>query len=109
MLDGDVLFIDEQGHWVKFEVRRVAASPERPHGIEYSLTLHDSGNHRLAGLDNAHALRKSRGPGGGSVIPYDHRHRYETVKPYRYENAAKLIEDFWQLVDQVLKEKGGKT
>jgi len=26
------------------------------------------------------------------------------VKRYKYENAAKLIEDFWKLVDQVLKE-----
>ena len=50
VLDGDVLFLDDQGHWAKFEVRRVEASPERPHGIEYSLTLHDAGNHRLAGF-----------------------------------------------------------
>jgi predicted transcriptional regulator len=66
VLDGDVLFIDDQGHWAKFEVRRVAASPERPQGIEYSLTLHDSSNQRLAGFDNAHAVRKSKGPGGGA-------------------------------------------
>jgi hypothetical protein len=30
------------------------------------------------------------------------------MKPYNYENAAKLIDDFWELVDQVLKKKRGK-
>jgi len=108
VLDGDVLFIDDQGHWAKFEVRRVSASPERPQGIEYSLTLHDSSNQRLASFDNAHAVRKSKGPGGRPAVPNDHRHRYGTMKPYNYEDAAKLIDDFWELVDQVLKEKRGK-
>lgn len=107
-LDGDVLFIDDQGHWVKFEVRRIEISPARPQGIEYSLTLHDASNQRLAGFDNAHAVRKSKGPGGQYEVPYDHRHRYGTMKPYNYQNAAKLIEDFWELVDQVLKEKRRK-
>jgi hypothetical protein len=108
LLDGDVLFIDEHGHWVKFEVHEVPIRPEHPHGIEYSFTLHDSSNKRLAGFDNAHAVRKSRGPSGKPGLPYDHRHRYETVEPYKHENAAKLIADFWELVDQVLKEIGGK-
>ena len=108
VLDGDVLFIDDQGHWVKFEVRRVAASPKRPQGIEYALTLHDSSNQRLAGFDNAHAARKTKGPGGRPEAAYDHRHCYGTMKPYNYENAAKLIDDFWELVDQVLKKKRGK-
>ncbi len=54
-LDGDVYVIDEvQGYWVKFMVRRVVASPGRPHGIEYSLTMHDAKNQRLVGFDNAH-------------------------------------------------------
>jgi hypothetical protein len=38
-LDGEVLFIDEK-HWVKFTVKRVEPTPERPHGLSYSLTLH---------------------------------------------------------------------
>jgi Family of unknown function (DUF6516) len=91
---------------VKFEVQRVAADPERPHGIKYSLTLHDGhSNKRLIGFDNAHVVPTSRGPGGKSKPPCDHRHHYDTVKRYKYENAAKLIEDFWKLADQVLKEK----
>ena len=40
-LDGLVLVVDpEGGHWVRFVVTRVAASPGKPHGIDYSLTLH---------------------------------------------------------------------
>ena len=107
-LDGDTFFIDDQGHWVKFEVRRVPVSRERPHGIEYSLTLHNADNERIAGFDNAHAVRKSRGPGGGASGPCDHHHRYETVKRYQYQNAAQLITDFWDLVERVLREEGGK-
>jgi hypothetical protein len=58
-------------------------------------------------FDNAHAVRKSKRPGGRPEVLCDHRHHYETVKPYNYENAAKLIADFWELVDKVLKEKRG--
>jgi 1,2-phenylacetyl-CoA epoxidase PaaB subunit len=47
-------------------------------------------------------------PKGRAAVPNDHRHRYGTMKPYNYEDAAKLIDDFWELVDQVLKEKRGK-
>ena len=39
-LDGQVLVVDpEGGHWVRFVVTRVPASPEKPHGLDYSLTL----------------------------------------------------------------------
>jgi hypothetical protein len=40
-LDGQVLVVDpEGGHWVRFVVTRVPASPEKLHGLDYSLTLH---------------------------------------------------------------------
>ena len=40
-LDGQVLVVDpEGGHWVRFAVRQVPVSPEKPHGIDYSLMLH---------------------------------------------------------------------
>jgi hypothetical protein len=40
LLDGE-MFILEGSFWVKFEVKRVSARPEKPHGLDYSLTLHD--------------------------------------------------------------------
>jgi hypothetical protein len=66
LLDGE-RFIVESGCWVKFEVKQVPTSVEKPHGLEYSLTLHDSENERLLGFDNAHPIRQGSGPGAGRV------------------------------------------
>jgi len=101
-LDGQVLVVDpEGGFWVKFVVTRVSASPEKPHGLDYSLTLHGPSGERLVGFDNAHPVGRQRTGG-----PQDHRHRLQTVKPYDYQDAATLLADFWQAVDAVLKERG---
>jgi len=65
--DGQVFVVDAKGqYWVRFSVNQVASTPERPHGLNYSLTLHGPGGHRLIGFDNAHPVRESRGPGGKS-------------------------------------------
>lgn len=106
-LDGDTYIIHGSEYWVKFDVKRVEPTPERPHGIKSSLTLHGAQNERLVGFDNAHAVRWSAGPGGMKKNAHDHRHRLSTIQPYRYENALKLIDDFWNAVDQVLKERTG--
>ena len=106
-LDGQVFVVDAKGqYWVRFSVNRVASTPERPNGLNYSLTLHGPGGHRLIGFDNAHPVRESRGPGGKSRGPLDHRHRMETVRPYRFQDAATLLVHFWTEVDKLLKEKG---
>jgi len=106
-LDGQVFVVDPKGeYWVRFVVRRVEPSPERPHGLNYSLSLHGPGGARLAGFDNAHAIRESRGPGGALRGPYDHRHRMGAVRRYRFRDAGTLIEDFWAEVDRFMKEKG---
>jgi len=36
----------------------------------------------------------------------DHRHRLRTIKAYDYRDAATLLEDFWTMVDTVLRERG---
>ncbi|MBA4792686.1 MAG: hypothetical protein H2041_03365 [Phenylobacterium sp.] len=101
-LDGQVLVVDpEGGHWVKFIVTRIPASTEKPHGLDYSLTLHGPSGERLVGFDNAHPVRRGR-----HGEPMDHRHRFQTVKLYAYEDAATLLADFWRAVDAVLKERG---
>jgi hypothetical protein len=44
--------------WVKFEAYEVKeVTPQIPHGIRYSLTLHDRYNKRIMGFDNAHAFK----------------------------------------------------
>ncbi|MFQ5729970.1 MAG: DUF6516 family protein [Waddliaceae bacterium] len=106
-LDGQVLVVDPEGkHWVKFKIHRVDPSPQKPHGLDYSLTLHDEKGQRLVGFDNAHSVRESSGPSGKGRKRQDHKHRYRTVKPYEYSDAAALLADFWAEVDAVLKEKG---
>jgi len=97
-----ILVVDpESGHWVRFVVTRVPVTPEKPHGLDYSLTLHGPGGERLVGFDNAHSVGRQK-----SGEPQDHRHRIRTVKPYEYTDAATLLADFWTEVDSVLKEKG---
>lgn len=106
-LDGQVFVVDRRGeYWVRFLVRRVDPSPERPHGLNYSLTLHGPDGRRLVGFDNAHAIRESRRPGGVAKGACDHRHRMDTVRPYRFKDAVTLIENFWAEVDRFLREKG---
>lgn len=105
-----MLVVDAKGdHWVRFEVKRVPQTPERPHGIDYSLTLHGSDGKRLVGFDNAHAVQPTAGPSGRSRRRHDHHHRYGTVRPYIYEDAVTLLADFWQEVDAVLTERGVRT
>ncbi|HEX9590508.1 MAG TPA: DUF6516 family protein [Bradyrhizobium sp.] len=101
-LDGQVFVVDpEGGHWVRFVVTQVPASVEKPHGLDYSLTLHGPHGERLVGFDNAHAVeRQKRGQA------QDHRHRLRTIKAYDYRDAATLLEDFWTMVDTVLRERG---
>jgi Family of unknown function (DUF6516) len=108
-LDGEVFFIDPQGnHWVKFEVKRVAASKERPHGLRYSFTLHDQSGARLVGFDNAHPVTTGSGPGAKRTEAFDHKHRLRTIRPYEYSDAASLLEDFWKEVEAALAERGVK-
>ncbi|MYH31522.1 MAG: hypothetical protein F4137_22410 [Acidobacteria bacterium] len=109
-LDGQVLVVDAQGgHWVRFRAKRVPPTPERPHGIDYSLTLHGPDGQRLIGYDNAHVVRPTPGPSGRRRSRHDHRHRHGRVRPYAYEDAATLLADFWRDVHAVLTERGVDT
>jgi hypothetical protein len=84
----------------------VPFTPERLHGLNYSLTLHGQDGSRLIGFDNTHLVRESRRPGGRNRGTLDHKHRMDTVRPYRFKNAATVLEDFWAEVDKFLREKG---
>jgi hypothetical protein len=101
-LDGLTFVVDPAGGYrVRFVVTRIPAKPEKPHGLDYSLTLHGPRGERLVGFDNAHRVqRRRRGE------PLDHRHRKSTVKSYRYLDAAQLLADFWAEVDAALQERG---
>ena len=108
--DDVVLVLDpSEAHWVKMVVKQIPASPERPHGISYSLTLHASGGERLLGYDNAHAVITGSGPGRRVAERHDHRHRHGTTKPYAFRDAATLMQDFWEDVEAILRERGVKS
>jgi hypothetical protein len=106
-LDGVILIVDPNGgHWVKMVVKQVAPSPERSHGISYSLTLHAANGERLVGYDNAHAVSAGSGPGRRTSAVHDHCHRHGRTRPYAFSDAATLMRDFWDDVDAALRERG---
>jgi len=106
LLPDGVRFVVDAGYWVKFDVKRVPATPEKPHGLDYSLTLHEQAGERLLGFDNAHAIREGSGPGARIRIETDHRHKGKHVRFYDYQDAVTLLSDFWEEVDLILKERG---
>lgn len=80
---------------------RGAGASEKPHGLDYSLTLHGPDGERLVGLDKAHPVSPQR-----HGEPQDHRHRLRTIKAYEHRDAATLLGDFRAAVDTVLRERG---
>jgi hypothetical protein len=103
-LDGEIL--DQgAGYWVEIRAWTVAATKDIPHGLRYSLTLHDPKGTRIMGFDNAHAPRKPKKfRYAGRKLPYDHRHRHVSDKgvPYGFRDAYQLLKDFFEEVDRVL-------
>lgn len=103
-LDGEV-FLLENGYWTKMEVCRAETDEHRPHGIKYSLTLHDRHNKRILGYDNAHAIKPRRGMYSGRVATWDHKHKSDRIVNYEFESPEQLLVDFWTEVDEILKEE----
>ena len=100
-LDGEI-FLLENGYWTKFEATRVALTQYIPHGIKYSLTLHDRNNTRILGFDNAHAIKYRKMKYGARKRTWDHKHMMEKVYRYEFESASQLLEDFWKAVDEII-------
>lgn len=105
--DGRVHWL-ERGHWLKFEIKRVEATPDRPHGLKYSFTLHDPQGKRLVGFDNAHGVPALGSRFKGSPAAADHWHRTasDEGRPYAFVDAERLIADFFAEVRRVLNERG---
>jgi hypothetical protein len=100
-LDGEI-FVINNGYWTKFEAKQVEPSLQIPHGIKYSLTLHDSNNRRILGFDNAHHYKPKRKKYGATKTTWDHKHKAEIVSAYKFESASQLIDDFWKEVDRII-------
>ncbi|TAN50238.1 MAG: hypothetical protein EPN26_10385 [Rhodospirillales bacterium] len=104
-LDGEAIVYDS-GHVARFRVKRIAPTPEKPHGISYSLTLHAPDGHRLMGYDNAHAVAPKGSRFAKRQASFDHWHRDNTDegRPYAFVSATKLIADFFDEVARIVKE-----
>ena len=103
-LDGTE-YTEENGYWYKIEASKIEPTNERPHGIRYSLTLHDNYNQRILGYDNAHAVKsKKHGYYSGTILSYDHVHHSIKDKgtPYEFKNPQQLINDFLNEVNLIL-------
>jgi len=112
LLDMDGSILDQgDGYWIKIKARmQDVPTEERPHGISYSLTLHDPKGERLVGFDNAHAMKPpKRKRYAGRRVVYDHRHRSpgDRGAPYEFVGPFQLLEDFFKAVDKALKEHRG--
>jgi len=105
-LDNEI-FPMENGFWTKFEAKQVAANEHIPHGIKYSLTLHNPSNTRVLGYDNAHGLKPKKKKYGAKKLVWDHKHEKNKVELYEFENAAQLMTDFWSDVDRIISELHG--
>lgn len=99
-LDGEIFPMDN-GYWTKFEAWQVEPEPHVPHGVRYSLTLHDRYNQRILGFDNAHAIRPPKKGYAARKITWDHRHKRDKISSYEYVSASQLLEDFWREVERI--------
>lgn len=103
-MDGEV-FAWGKGYWTKIEARVAQENKHIPHGIRYSLTLHDQYNTRVLGYDNAHRHKiKSNKRFQAKREVWDHRHEKSVVTYYDFENAGQLLQDFWNDVERITKE-----
>ena len=101
-LDG-LVFWPNPNYWVKFNVKAVTPTDQIPHGIRYSLTLHDRNNTRLLGFDNAHLIKtKKRGKFACRIVEWDHVHKLDNVSPYGFQSPVQLLSDFWKAVDEII-------
>lgn len=98
-LDGQE-FRFASGYRVRISAQRTQTTAGRPHGINYSLTLHDPRGRRLYGLDNAHRVGRRR--------EFDHRHVYggNRVVGYVWRGPAELLDDFYREVERILRKRG---
>lgn len=97
----------EEGYWLKFEIKRIAAAAARPHGLSYSFTLHAPEGNRLVGFDNAHgvAARGSRFKRPPATNDHWHRTENDAGRPYQFMDGDTLLQDFFREVRRILRDR----
>ena len=76
------------------------------HPYRYELVLHDPGNKRILGYDNAHPIKWKSGKFKHRSENPDHYHRdrSDTGRPYEFMSLTKLLSDFFSRTTQVLQQ-----
>lgn len=99
----------DNGYWVTIRVFEIEPDEGRPHGLQYSVTLHDENDARILGYDNSHAVDVATGPARKSRKPkrFDHiDRRGRKSVPYEFTTPFQLLADFFAEVDEILKKEG---
>lgn len=93
----------DKGYWIKIEAIKAKTTKFRPHGIRYSITLHDRNNNRGLGFDNAHGVSHPiRKKYSGRIVEYNHKHIGNRVFPYEFESPGQLLEDFFEEAEKIM-------
>ncbi|WP_157619124.1 toxin-antitoxin system TumE family protein [Skermanella stibiiresistens] len=91
---------------MKIIAQAVPADQRRPHGVNYSLTLHRPTGDRVMGYDNAHSIWTGNSSRKILTMKADHQHHGERVTSYDYVDAQSLLKNFWDDVNKILKAEG---
>lgn len=96
-------------YWYKVSVRLVEPTDEIPHGIRYNLTFHDKHGTRIFGMDNKHIPKNRRRGFHGRIVEYDHVHHdvHDKGTAYAFVDAQTLMQDFFERIDEILRELEG--
>jgi hypothetical protein len=94
------------GYFLRFQIKRVAKTSERPHGLRYSFTLHNPQGTRVIGFDNSHGVRRGKRRPKVPAVDHWHRTARDKGRPYAFKDAETLVNDFFIEVERVLTEKG---
>ena len=96
------------GYLVEFTARRTDVTAGRPHGISYALVFRPKDGAPWIKFDNAHAVPRPGGRFVKGAEAYDHWHRTERDpgRHYAFSTAMQLIDDFWNEIRRVMKERG---
>jgi hypothetical protein len=97
------------GGRVLVQIRNQArqSNPRRPHGLSYSFTLHAPDGKRLIGFDTPTlAVKTSRFKKQPHAGDHWHRTERDPGRQYKFKDAETLIDDFFNEVESVLRERG---
>lgn len=79
--------VDELGNIIEVKMWEIVApTTDKPYAYKYSLVYIVNGL-RVIGYDNA----EGRG---------DHRHYWETERPYRFKSLSQLVADFYEDIEK---------